>query len=62
MSLSLLKNWEPQQMRNYAKFSRSSFGGIHKEEKMKDVRENTLAPSNIKGLQVNRVKRTEHFD
>ena len=29
--------------------------GIHKEEKMKDVSENILAPSNIKGLQVNRV-------
>ena len=30
--------------------------GIHKEgKKMKDLSENTLAPSNIKGLQVNRV-------
>ena len=29
--------------------------GIHREEKMKDARENTLTPSNIKGLQVNRV-------
>ena len=29
--------------------------GIHKEEKMKDVSGNILAPSNIKGLQVNRV-------
>ena len=29
--------------------------GIHKEEEMKDVSVNILAPSNIKGLQVNRV-------
>ena len=43
-------------MRNYVKSSKSSFGAyIRKKKKVKDLSENTLAPSNIKGLQVNRV-------